>query len=289
MFTLFIKATTIWLMMKKFWVGKLHELEEFEYQEWRILAYLKMLEKLDSLYHKNYLTINEVNDLRLKYESELKEATESLKNLIKSKWVENWNELVKRAISLHALWIEKQYLKDLYTYNEIEEKNFKYILNKIDRQIERLEAGKPQLKDIAEDVVEKDIFQKIVSFFSPKNDTFVDSYITNRTKAIITRKVIKELKNLSNIDFGFDKSVFDDIISLYQNFNKVANEKKDMIFEKHKTEISLIERKLVDKSLLKLEESVIKDLFKKEIITPKLYIKFIEEIEAWILKDVKTI
>jgi hypothetical protein len=44
-----------------------------------------MLEKLDSLYHKNYLTINEVNDLKLKYESELKEATESLKNLIKSK------------------------------------------------------------------------------------------------------------------------------------------------------------------------------------------------------------
>lgn len=289
MFTLFVKATTIWFMMKKFLITKLHELEEFEYQEWKILAYLKMLEKLDSLYHKNYLTITEVNNLKLKYESELKEATENLKKLIESKWFENWNELIRRALSLHALWIEKQYLKDLYTYNEIEEKNFKYILNKINRQIERLETGKPQLKDIAEDVIEKDLFQKIVYFFQEKNDTFIDVYVTNRTKAIITRKVIKELKKLSNIDFGFDKSMFDEIISLYEKFNKVANEKKDMIFEKHKTEISFIEWKLADKSLLKLEENVIKDLFNKEIITPKLYIKFTEEIEAWILKDIKTI
>jgi len=28
----------------------------------------------------------------------------------------------------------------------------------------------------------------------------------NRTKAIITRKVIKELKQLSNINFGFEKA-----------------------------------------------------------------------------------
>lgn len=288
MFTLFIKATTIWIMMRKFWATKLHELEEFEYQEWKILAYLKMLEKLDNLYHKNYLTISEVNNLRLKYESELKEATEDLKDLIKSKWVENWNELIKRALSLHALGIEKQYLKDLYAYNEIEEKNFKYILNKIARQIERLESAKPQLKDIAEDKIEEDFFQKIVNIFANKKSTFIDTYVINRTKAIITRKVIKELKILSNIDFWFDKSMFDEIITLYENFNNIANEKKDIIFEKNKTEISFVEWKLADKSLLKLEESVIKDLFSKEIITPKLYIKFMDEIEEWILKDIKT-
>lgn len=289
MFTLFIKATTIWFIMKKLWVSKLHELEEFEHQEWKILAYLKMLEKLDGLYHKNYLTISEVNNLRFKYETELKSAIENLKKLIDSKWIENGNDLIKRALSLHALGIEKQYLKDLYTYNEIEEKNFKYILNKINRQIERLESGKPQLKDIAEDIIEDDFFQKIVNFFTNEKHTFIDTYITNRSKAIITRKVIKELKTLSNIDFWFDKKMFDDMIALYENFNTVANEKKYLIFEKHTIETSFVEWKLADKSLLKLEESVIKDLLNKEIITPKLYIQFMDEIEEWILKDVKTI
>ncbi|MDD5769390.1 MAG: sodium:proton antiporter [Candidatus Gracilibacteria bacterium] len=289
MFTLFIKATTIGVMMRKLGATKLHELEEFEHQEGKILAHLKMLEKLDNLYKKNYLTINEVNNLRLKYEDELKIAIEYLKEFINLKGKDNGNELIVKALSLHALGIEKQYLKDLFTYNEIGEKNFKYIFNKINRQIERLEGGKPQLKDIVGEKTQYDIFQKIVNYFSGYENTFIDNYVINRTKAIITRKVIKELKHLSTIDFGFDKKKFDSIIDLYENFNIIANEKKDIIFQKHKSEISIVEGRLADKSLLKLEENVIKDLFSKEIITPKLYIKFMEEIEEGILKDVKII
>ena len=40
--------------MRKFKITKLHELEEFEYYESSILAYLKMLEKLDNIHQKNY-------------------------------------------------------------------------------------------------------------------------------------------------------------------------------------------------------------------------------------------
>jgi hypothetical protein len=36
--------------------------------------------------------------------------------------------LIKRAISLHALGIEKQYLKDLFKYNEIDENNYSILL-----------------------------------------------------------------------------------------------------------------------------------------------------------------
>jgi hypothetical protein len=49
-----------------------------------------------------------------------------------------------------------------------------------------------------------------------------------------------------------------------------------------------VESKLVNKSLLRLEEKVIKDLYNKEIITPKLYIKFMEEVEEEMFQDVKT-
>ena len=45
-----------------------------------------------------------------------------------------------------------------------------------------------------------------------------------------------------------------------------------------------LETKLSEKTLLKLEESVIKELFEKEIITPKLYHKFMEEIQEQIYK-----
>jgi hypothetical protein len=53
--------------------------------------------------------------------------------------------LIRRAISLRALGIEKQYLKSLFFYNEIDERNFKYILRKIEKQMERIENENPQL------------------------------------------------------------------------------------------------------------------------------------------------
>jgi len=83
--------------------------------------------------------------------------------------------------------------------------------------------------------------------------------------------------------------LFDEIIDLYEEFNQSAQEKKDQIRENHNISIMSLEAKLADKSLLKIEEKVIQDLFKKEIITPKIYIKFLEDIEHEILKDFRRI
>ncbi len=288
MFTLFIKATTIPFFMRKFQITKLHELEEFEYYEWRILSYLKMLEKFHNICEKSYVNSQEVAELRIKYENKLKESVENLKKLLETLWKENGQELIRRALWLHALGIEKQYLKELFKYNEITERNFTFILSKINRQIERLESWKPQLKNIADDKITKDFFQNVLSCFR-KDTTFVDKYMRNRTKAIITRKVIKELKQLSNINFGFSKEWFEEIIGLYQNFNAVANDKKDLVMEEHAEIIHQLEWALADKSLLKLEGNVIQDLYKKEIITPKLYVKFMDEIESEMYSDLKKV
>ena len=57
--------------------------------------------------------------------------------------------------------------------------------------------------------------------------------------------------------------------------------------DEHKKTLTTLESKLADKSLLKLEEWIIQDLFQKEIITPKLYAKFMEEIEHEIYTDLK--
>ncbi len=40
---------------------------------------------------------------------------------------------------------------------------------------------------------------------------------------------------------------------------------------------------------MKLEENIAKDLYKKEIITPKLYHKFMKQIEEEIESDIKKI
>jgi GMP synthase PP-ATPase subunit len=106
-------------------------------------------------------------------------------------------------------------------------------------------------------------------------DDFTDKYMRSRTRVIITRKVVKELKNLQQIQFGFDSSLYDDVISLYDEFHTSAKDKKEEIKNIHNISILALEAKLADKSLLKIEEKVIEDLFKKEIITPKLYLRFL--------------
>lgn len=286
MFTLLIKATTVSRVMKKMWVSKLSPLEEFEYDEGKILTNLKILEKLNRLYQKTYLTQWEYSELKNKYEEKLQNAVVSLKKLLKNEW-QNAQDLIKRAISLHALWVEKQYLKDLYGYNEISEGNFKFILHKITRQVERLEAWKPQLNKITDDTPnDYDIFESLINRFRLKDNDPINRYVRNRTRVIITRKVLKELKELMNIDFWFDKNVFHEIIKVYEIFHNTAKDKMNEIAKEHKTSIMIIEARLTDKTLLKLEEQVVKKLFEREIITPKLYIKFSEEIEKWILTDI---
>jgi len=286
MFTLFVKAPTTPIIMRRLKIDKLHRLEEFEYEEWRILSNLKIIQKINLSFKKAYLTQIEYDELKDKYSARLNEAVKKMKKILEEKW-EDPKTLIRRALSLHALGIEKQYLKELFFYNEIDEKNFKYILRKIEKQIERLELSHEQLRSISNRHNDYDIFSKFVVWIYKRTSTDLDSYIRNRTRLIITRKVIKELKLLADIDFWFDKHLFDEIIELYAMFNKQADEKRIKIFTTHKATINAIESKLVNKSLLKLEEKTIKDLYHKEIITPKLYIRFMEDIEREMYSDVK--
>lgn len=286
-FTLFVKAVTTPFVMKFFGVDKLNKLEKFEYEEGKILASLKILQKLNSSYDKWYLTFVEYDELKDRYSARLHESTKEMKSLLKED--STHEDLVKKVISLHSLWIEKQYLKELFYYNEIDERSFKYILRRIEKQIERLEQWKEQLRKISWAKLDYDIFTRFLVKSYLKKSNYVDCYIRNRSRVIITRKVIKELKNLKEIDFWFDNKYFDEIIELYTTFNKNAENKKTEIFKTHRATINALESRLVNKSLLKLEEKIVDDLYSKEMITPKLYLKFIEEIENEMYADVKTI
>ena len=287
MFTLFVKAPTIAYMMRKMWVDKLHKLESFEHEEWRILANFRILQKLHISYKKAYLTQYEYDELKSTYTNKLAHAVENMKNILA------WNPseadtLIRRAISLHALGIEKQYLKELFFYNEIDERNFKYILRKIEKQMERIENETPQLRKFTHGDMDYDIFSRFAIRTFRNHSSVMDAYIRNRARVIITRKVIKELRALWEIDFGFNNEIFEEVITLYASFNKVADEKRIKLLTEHKATIMAVESKLVNKSLLRLEEKVINDLYNKEIITPKLYIKFMEEVETEMFQDVKT-
>ncbi len=285
-FTLFIKAPLIEYFIKKLKLNKLSILETFEYNEAKILVNVKILAKLKSLHEKSHILEEEYIELKWFYEERLQEASTELKEVL---WEDKnkAKELLKKAISLHALWMEKQYLQNLFNYNEIDEANFKFILWKIKRQKDRLEFWKKQFKKLAEDDKQLDIFEKRSENNKLKKKDIIDKFVRNRAKEIITRKVIKELNQISHIDFGFNNKVFWEIIEVYEKFYSIAKSKKEEIMKKYKMVILPIEAKLINKSFMKLEEEIVNDLYKKEIITPKIHIKFSDEVEEEIYNDVK--
>jgi len=282
-FTLTIKALTISPFMTRLKINELHSLEKFEYFEWIILALFRMLENLENIYNNWYITKEEYEELKIKYTKKLENAFNGMEKLLKEE--KNIDNLIFRAISLHALGIEKQYLKELFKYNEINEDNYSILLWKIKRQKDRLEEWLTQFRKWDKKIDDKNIFEKFKEENFDKSSA-VNKYMRNRAKTIIIKKTIEDLKILSSIDFHFDKKYFDKLITLYEELLQEAKEKINDLLKEHKTTLMSLETKLSEKTLLKLEEKIIKELYEKEIITPKLFHKLQEDIDEEIYNEI---
>lgn len=284
LFTLFLKAPTIIPIMKYMNINKLQHTEEVGYMEAAILINLQSIDKLKNALDKWYITDNEYDVLSTKYEHQLKQSVQDMTHYCNNK-KEVIENIIKKNLTLYALGIEKQYLKELFRYNEVDEKSFNTILYTIRRQIERVEHDLPQIKSL-EERINLDIYQRIGAFFD-KNRGSISEYIKYRAKAIITRKVVKEMKYLQSINLWFDKNIFNSIITLYQDFQTIALNKKQEILNKEETNITNIESKLMEKSIFKSAEKLIKELYKKNMISYITYAQLEENININIDNDIR--
>ncbi len=84
-FTTFIKATTIIPLMKHFHIDKLHEIEEVEHVEGRMIMLLEVLAKIGSLKERGFIVEEEHALLLQKYTQELQSVRHELDLLMKEK------------------------------------------------------------------------------------------------------------------------------------------------------------------------------------------------------------
>jgi hypothetical protein len=100
-----------------------------------------------------------------------------------------------------------------------------------------------------------------------------------RARLVITDSALKGLIVFEGVDFIAGRKEFKEIKALYMNFCDAAKKKHAELFSLNKDLLIDFDSRLANKSLLKQQEIIVEDLFHKEIISPKLYIKFKEEIE----------
>lgn len=278
-FSLIVKWLTVKPITKKMNIDKLYDLEEFEKYESEVLVYSKIIEKIEDMKEHYHIADKSYEQLIEKYQSKIQESQLKMELFLKQDPDPEW--LIFRALSLHALGIERQYLKEMFTYNEIPENLYHYMHWKITQQVARVRQNKQQIRGFDKPTECKktgfDPIMWLISLLERTNYTTNESYIIHRTRLIVTSKVIEALESFWTLDFWYDKQQTQPIITLYKKFNQRARESL--------WEVEDIESILLNKWLAKTEEHVIADLLAKDMITEKLYQKFTKEIEEEVLRS----
>ncbi len=282
-FSLLVKGLTIKKLIKKLWLDSLWNLEMFESIETEIIIYSEILNKIKKRkrsYHTSEKTYWNLID---KYQWKIEKAVMKMnKFLEKSK---DPDALIYKALSLQALWIEKDYLQQMFKYNEIDEYLYLHWLAKIERQILRIEKWEWQLRVTKTRTKHPLAVRSLFKKYSTNNMSDNDLYVVYRTKFIITNKVINELSELQKLNFWYDKENFNPIINLYKLFNEKSKAEIDCLLKKDSNFVIKLNEKLLNKWLMKTEETIINNLLHKEMITDKLYKQFMLDIEKEIFEE----
>lgn len=119
MFSLIIRGLTIKPLIKRLNIGGLADLEEFELLESHILVYDRIIKKIKSMTTTFKISPAQSESLIQKYEFKKEESKLQMQLFLQQE--ENQDLFVSKALSLHALGIEKEYLHEMFSYNEISE------------------------------------------------------------------------------------------------------------------------------------------------------------------------
>lgn len=279
-FTLLVKATTIGLFMKRLKLNVLTPYECIEYHESKALIYAKALMKLLDFQKKGYISDDVYRKMKEKYEGFYRRACVDCEETAAES-----GDIVGRVLRIYALGIEKHSLKELFLYGEITEKVYKRVLNKLNVQMSRVESGGEQVVSLDESFSE-DWFEKLAGIVrlvsGRKEGDIATKYMYYRAQSIIANKVLKNMVALleeGDIEIFRNTPDTQRVLDLYAQFRDNATQKMDAVFEANCELLEHMNELFAVKGLFKTEETALRDLYRKEMITPKLYIMLYNELE----------
>ncbi|USN54604.1 MAG: hypothetical protein H6765_08930 [Candidatus Peribacteria bacterium] len=109
-------------------LNQLYDVEQFEKYEAEIYIYHKIIQSISKVNNEHAACEDTYEQLRKKYNTKLELAQLRLQQFLQTQ--KNKKQLLHKVLSLHALGIEKQYLKEMYSYNEVPEYLYHYLHQK---------------------------------------------------------------------------------------------------------------------------------------------------------------
>ncbi|MCA9362495.1 cation:proton antiporter, partial [Candidatus Kaiserbacteria bacterium] len=280
--TLFIKATTIRNMVSRFKLDRLTAVEEIEYQEAQAIIHHQVNGRLAKYEKRGYISEHIADALRTQHTEAFQIACKKACALSQ----ERRDDLAFRVLRIYAIGIEKRHLKLLYDHNEVTESVFRRIQGKLRIQLEAIESG-----NLSPDVTihgdDRDIFERIfrnVKKLLKREEnvrSFEHRYMYYRAQTIISRKVLKELTQLEQVsDTIFTPEAVKHVNELYTSFKENSQRKLHELSDQNIELARILGESLAKHGVHTIEEMVLEDIYRKELITPKLYILLKEELRA---------
>jgi len=278
--TLFIKATTIKAYINRFRLDALSEVEEIEYQEAQALIHHHVTEQLKKYQERGYINEQVAQDLLSEHSAAFTEACQEVENLSTA----SREELSFQVLRMFAIGVEKRHLKNLYYHNEVNEAVFRNIANKLQHQLEEIESGN-LAPDLTIKVDSKDVFEQLavqlrkMTSRKTSDQKLEEKYMYYRAHAIISRKVLKEFTELKHESASiFTQEAVSHVIDLYTTFKQNSLKKLNQLSADNPKLANRLTLTLAKHSVHAIEETVLDDIYKNELITPKLFITMRDEL-----------
>ncbi len=268
-FTLFVKGLTIGKMIKKLGITEVNSFERMEYLEGKIILFRNLKKALENEFEKGNLSERDYNEKIIRINASISNLEDDISNYDKKN-----SDYLKRMIQSYALGVEKRKLEDIYSNNEITEKGYKKLLNKLEIQ-EKMIENFSELKSFDQignnDILDK-ILMKMNSFFKGKENAFSikDKYFYYKALSLTAKEVVRALNKIKKEDRLLAKREdIDDLIFKYQEFATRSEEKLRELINGN-VDFELEERRYMKDKMAVWENEILDELADKHFICQKV-------------------
>ncbi len=263
LFTTLVKAMSLEYFVDKMHLAKFSKIEEIESLEGKILAVIKVLERIHALQEKKYISKKNAKKLTNKYEKVKRSSIKKLAKIFNSKT----NEIdIDQIISLHGLTVEKKVTQVLLDNKEITEKTFWVLQDKILRQEDRIKMDKNQTQG------------ENISLDEIEHGDIPLRYQMSRARIIIISKVLKRLNELCCPELCIPSEPLSRVIKRYTKWKERAEEIRHFIEEKHQDISQKIEYDIFVHYSTEIEQEEVTKLNKRSMMDNRVYEQLKKEL-----------
>lgn len=278
--TLFIKAPSIKYFMRKLKLDTLTTVEEVEYQEARALLSHEITARMKRYVERGYVSRDTADRIITDYAKGYEDACAELR----SKTDMEKSQLARRVLRMFAIGTERHHLKRLYHHHEVSERVYRKLTGKLRLQFEAIEHGNLE-SNMSMYTDGKDVFEWMANAIhriirpTTVEEHIKDQYMYYRAQTILARKVLKELRSIepNSAENIFTSDALDHVTSLYTNFVTQSSEKMRLVSVSHPQICNALGDALATCGVAKIREDLLREMFERELITPKLYITLNDE------------